>query len=442
MKLSLSRDHNPNYVAKVVKIKEIKPIKGADKIVQVIVDGFSVVVSNTTKVGDVFVFCPVESVLNDYILRQNNLYSDMYLNQNYADLTEEEALDPDLELPTGFFNKYGRVKPINLRKTPSQGFLASPEMFKCINGGVTPDLSDQIGTSFDSIGGVPFIWKYVPANIKVSEDGSGRKKRVNDKFSFHYNTAVLNRNLHKLVINNYVNITTKVHGTSAVFGHYNETKGLINRIKRLFGFKPTSYVYSSMKVIRHPNHNSLWSKVGNAIKDSIEVDTTVYGEIIGFHNGGYIQKDYDYGCLQSGGCIFMPYRVVKHEDGGDRELTVTEVIDFTESLVSVDNDVTVDSLDVLFSATMLELLDRYKIDFTNREDDSYWQDELLEALKNDKEFRMEMTEPLCRNKVPREGIVFRFTSDGIPEAFKLKCQSFYLYETKQLDMGDGGELDE
>ena len=39
MKLSLSKTHNPNYVASVVKVKEIKPIKGADKIVQVIVDG-------------------------------------------------------------------------------------------------------------------------------------------------------------------------------------------------------------------------------------------------------------------------------------------------------------------------------------------------------------------------------------------------------------------
>ena len=285
------------------------------------------------------------------------------------------------------------------------------------------------------------LYGYVPANIKVSEDGSGRKKRVNDKFSFHYNTEVLNRNLHKLVINNFINITTKLHGTSAVFGHYNETKGLLNKIKKFFGFNHTSYVYSSRKVIKQPNSDSVWSKVGNAIKDSIEVDTTIYGEIIGYYNGKCIQKGYDYGC-RKGECAFIPYRVVKHDCGKDRELTIAEVIDFTESLVSIDNDVTIGSLDVLFSGTMLELLDRYKIDFTNREDDSYWQDELLDALKNDKEFLMEKNKPLCKNKVPREGIVLRIGTSNPPEAFKLKCQSFYLYETKQLDMGDGGELDE
>ena len=36
MKLTLSKEHNINYIATVVKIKEILPIKGADKIVQVI----------------------------------------------------------------------------------------------------------------------------------------------------------------------------------------------------------------------------------------------------------------------------------------------------------------------------------------------------------------------------------------------------------------------
>ena len=442
MKLSLSKTHNPNYVASVVKVKEIKPIKGADKIVQVIVDGFSVVVSNTTKVGDVFIFCPIESALNSQILKENNLYSDMYLNQNYADLTEEEALAPDLELPTGFFNKHGRVKPINLRKTPSQGFLASPEMFKCVNGGVTPDLSKHVGKTFDTVNDILFIEKYIPSNLRINNDQrKGKQKRINDKFSFHYNTSVINRNLHKLVINNFINITTKLHGTSAVFGHYNETQGLLNKIKALFGFKPTSYVFSSRKVIKQSNSNSIWSKVGNAIKDSIEVDTTIYGEIVGYYNGGCIQKGYDYGCRHSE-CVFVPYRVVKHDKGRDRELTIAEVVDFTESLVSTDNNVTVKPLDVLFSGTMLELLDRYKIDFTNREDDSYWQDELLDALKNDKEFLMEKNEPLCKNKVPREGIVLRIGTSNPPEAFKLKCQSFYLYETKQLDSGDGCELDE
>ena len=49
---------------------------------------------------------------------------------------------------------------------------------------------------------------------------------------------------------------------------------------------------------------------------------------------------------------------------------------------------------------------------------------------------MEMNEPLCRNKVPREGIVIRKNDDKIPEAFKLKCVKFLTRESKLIDNGD------
>lgn len=49
--IKLSKNHNPNYVTSVVKIDKINQIKGADKIVQVIVDGFSVVVGKDVQVG-------------------------------------------------------------------------------------------------------------------------------------------------------------------------------------------------------------------------------------------------------------------------------------------------------------------------------------------------------------------------------------------------------
>lgn len=45
-------------------------------------------------------------------------------------------------------------------------------------------------------------------------------------------------------------------------------------------------------------------------------------------------------------------------------------------------------------------------------------------------------EPLCRNKVPREGIVVRKIGDVIPEAWKLKAIAFLNKEAKEIDKGN------
>jgi len=64
-----------------------------------------------------------------------------------------------------------------------------------------------------------------------------------------------------------------------------------------------------------------------------------------------------------------------------------------------------------------------------------WQTALLQRLKNDKNFCMEMDEPLCVNKLPREGIVVRIYDDPIAEAFKLKTVRFLHKEAEDVDKG-------
>ena len=57
-------------------------------------------------------------------------------------------------------------------------------------------------------------------------------------------------------------------------------------------------------------------------------------------------------------------------------------------------------------------------------------------MKNDVEyFGMEKKEPLCRNKVPREGICLRIDDDPVAECFKLKAESFLMSESKMIDEG-------
>ena len=66
-----------------------------------------------------------------------------------------------------------------------------------------------------------------------------------------------------------------------------------------------------------------------------------------------------------------------------------------------------------------------------------WRTKWLESMKNDKTMlQMECDEPLCNNKVPREGVVIRKCNDKISEAFKLKSAAHYDIERKQHDKGE------
>ena len=67
---------------------------------------------------------------------------------------------------------------------------------------------------------------------------------------------------------------------------------------------------------------------------------------------------------------------------------------------------------------------------------NHWHENLLENMKVDKRFAIEDDEPLCKTKVPREGIVIRRCNDPVPEAFKLKGDRFYNREASQIDAGE------
>ena len=68
---------------------------------------------------------------------------------------------------------------------------------------------------------------------------------------------------------------------------------------------------------------------------------------------------------------------------------------------------------------------------------SKWRTAWLDALKHDtKLIGMEKREPLCKNKVPREGIVIRKIHDPRAEAFKLKSAAHFHLEMMQHDAGE------
>jgi hypothetical protein len=87
-------------------------------------------------------------------------------------------------------------------------------------------------------------------------------------------------------------------------------------------------------------------------------------------------------------------------------------------------------LEILYMGQMKDLYPDIPVD-------DNWHMNVLERMKNDTEnFGMELDEPLCFKKVPREGIVIRIDNDKFPRAWKLKCKRHYTMEAKQHDNGD------
>ena len=131
----------------------------------------------------------------------------------------------------------------------------------------------------------------------------------------------------------------------------------------------------------------------------------------------------------------MIYRVTRRVNGETKELNIEEVITFTKCIVDLISEYGMnEESKKIMPYTLLyhgKLSDLYDIDTTN-----HWHENLLNYLKNDKNFLMEENEPLCRNKVPREGICLRIDDAIIPECFKLKCLAFLKREAKEVDKGN------
>lgn len=321
-------------------------------------------------------------------------------------------------------------------------------------------------------------------------------RMLEGEFAFHYDTAQLNSNMWRLNPESIVYLSVKVHGTSIVLGNIlvkkptlmNKIRDFFNGIKdrkiknierqigrinkrseetglsdsdtmeisklqkkstklenRKFKNFDTEYynVYSSRTVIKNQYINKqvnggfysvdVWGEYNELLKGKIPQNITIYGEIVGYLNGSdkMIQKNYDYGC-EKGKNKLMIYRVSeKLEDGTHREYDIDEVIKFTDDLLKVYPDVSENIMPypLIYHGKLSDLYP--DIDKAN-----HWNETVLEAMKNDKQtLGMELDEPMCKIKVPREGICLRIENDPVKECFKLKSIAFLKKESADIDKG-------
>lgn len=372
----------------------------------------------------------------------------------------------------GFFNKTGRVRSIRLGGVQSMGYLFTLDELAKYNPNVKNiSLNQYVGEDFDTIEDKLFIKAYVPfvpERRQVSKVEKRNKKieqfdrMVKGEFSFHYDTAPLPKCIGRLKPSDVVTITSKLHGTSICIGKLHVKtpiklpfyKWIWNKFVDLTGlFKAhriTDYaidygnVTASRTVIKNQYINEnvsdgyygvdVWSEYGNLIYPFLSEGMIIYGEIIGYltDSDKMIQKNYDYGC-NKGKNKLMIYRITtNNEDGTKHEWNITEVKEWTEKLVKDHPEIAdkIHVIDLLYHGTLADL-------YPNISYMDHWHENVLESLRNEKErFNMEKNDPICKNKVPFEGIVLRIDNDEFAEAFKLKCAKFLSKEREEIDKGE------
>lgn len=376
----------------------------------------------------------------------------------------------------GFFNKYGRVRCITLKNTPSFGFLFEVDSMAKFNPGIKDvNLEDYINQDFDTVDGELFVKAYVPPvkpeNVRKTRGEKRNKKLsrfdrlVEGELRLHYDSTQLVKNMSLIDPDKIVTVSVKVHGTSSVIGKihvknplpmscpkkvWNKLIDLVNLPEKIkFKYDYTvdyGPVYCSRTVVKNQYINQdvtggyynvdIWSEYGDILYPYLDNGMTVYSEIAGYLTGcqTMIQKQYAYGC-NPGENFIMPYRISTMNDEGIRyEWNVMDVYDWTVKLIdrmkeaNDENWKRIHPIDILYHGTLADL-------YPEVDESDHWHENVLEKMKNDKEhFGMEEYEPLCTDiKVPREGICLRIDDDPILENFKLKTISFALGEAILYD---------
>lgn len=435
------------YCATILRIGEIHPIEGADKIVKIFANGNSVVVGkNEFKEGDVAVYVSVECTIHELFLHLNSMFEDKELNAN-----------PEQK---GYINKHGRVRCVKLRNVPSMGILLTPQSIATFLNEPVEDvvkfLEEHIGEDFDMINDERFVKVYVPPikeNTHVSK-GDKRDARLKKfkmllegSFRRHYDTHQLAKEIGQFSPDDEVFISNKLHGTSAIFSYIltNVPTNWFKRMWRKYVTKTNVYdqkynlVYASRNTIKNeyinPNQriggyydDDVWGHWAEKLEGLIPKDYHIYGEIVGYNpHGKPIQGKgeniFDYGC-EPGQSKLMVYRITIGKD----EVEIPDVIKFGEYLKEHLGDEIVE-FPLLYHGTLQNL-------YPDLDVQNHWHENVLERLKVDERFNMEQFEKMCVHKVPVEGFVLRKANDPVSEAWKLKTTEFRLWERGRVDAGE------
>lgn len=480
IKLQKSKDFTEEYCCSVVRVGVLENVENSDNLKKTRINGESIVVNKTdVHEGDIMLYISNECQITGWFLTANNLYQHWNLNANADVVREKIEKDPEFEKSEemknlrGYFGDNGRVRMIKLRGCPSFGVLFKPS---ALENALPPiagyDWESIVGVDFDCIESdlaltnegdkiLPFVRAYVP---KVNEPRGGHRgnqksvskwdrlnRMVPGQFKLHYDTAPLKKHLDDFKPETEITVTVKMHGTSFICGNlltnyplrFFKIRRWLNRYLH-FRLKESRQDYgmivSSRKVIKNKWSNcehpegyygvDIWTEYGNIIYPYLPKGVTLYGEICGYvSTAKMVQSGYDYGC-KPGENFLMPYRVTEHKDGVLKEYSIEEVGQLTEQIKAAMNDAGDTNVGRIFNILGVRMYEGSVGTLLGERDIKDLPDRLSEIGN------IEANEPMCKTKVPREGVVVRIIGDEVAEAFKLKSLRFQDREKKAIDNGE------
>jgi hypothetical protein len=424
------KTNNNNYCATIVAIKNLIPVEKLNTLVGTNIFANRVLVSKDTNLNDIGIYFPTECQINYEFLKVNNLYRLPQLNLENT--------------KKGFFEENRRVRAQKFAGEKSSGFWIPLEaLFVFLDSQQIKYNKDKFvdGLDFDQINNIVFTQKYIVKIEKTQGLGNGngknRQKKVSrlieNQFKFHFDTAQLGKNMHRISPDDVIVASQKTHGTSSVTANVLVKRQLkwYENVLDWIGVKldkvQYDYLYSSRKVIKNDalfEHNhyykyDLWKEAGERFfKNKLHSGESVYYEILGFlKDGGYIQGGYDYKCNPNEYRIEV-YRITQtNVDGKVIELQWNQ-------LKHRCQEMGVNHVQEIFYGKAKDMYSELSVD-------QHWHENFLNRLRED---YLEKWQVFNNNNVPEEGIVLRKEGYEI-ECFKLKSFAFLKRETEQLDKG-------
>ena len=278
-----------NHCGYIVKVKELRAHPNADKLYIATFFGNDTCVSIDTQVGDIGVYFPCDLQLSLEFCIANHLCRKL----------------PDGTADTGYMEVDKRnITAIRLRGERSDGLYLPISCFNyCYNDDASTYL--KVGDIISEVNGHPICNKYIPRTRKQNNtNGSNVSKTRKHKdpiaplFKEHIDTAQLAYNLNAFKPGDLIEITRKLHGTSARIGYLPILKGykrtLWDKITRKDG-KPI-YQYDYINGTRRTiicdwdggfyGSNEFRKHAFEAIKGKLHEGEEIFMELVGFTDDG------------------------------------------------------------------------------------------------------------------------------------------------------------
>ena len=467
MRLIKDTSYKENYASRIVKIESFfeHPNPDVTKIKCCTIPGtlINVIVGLDYKPGLYVYFC-VDSKINPSLLSYLNLYYDSIMNRD--------------KTIKGFFKRSGKVKPVKLKpvydvveidnisyKLPkkgciSNGFLLDLNSFKeWIKFRYGEELDDISECEFNAVSGEVTEWVSKEAVVIAEHQQRKFKQRkrkqpsdfenvLDNQFHFHYDTKFAIMNNNAFSPDDWIHISVKVHGTSICVSNVLCERHLPWYIKLWNKISPYKIpnveyrnIYSSRGQIKNAKRidgcnfdgyydSNVWEYANNVIYPKLSKGMEVYAEILGYtEHGQYIQREFDYGCIKPIDKNYydtvhyriMVYRIeLVNPDGIRHEFSPREVQQWC-----MENGI--EPVRELYYGQAKNL-------YPDLQYNDEWYANFISRIAVDKRFGMEELEPMCNNKVPREGIVIK-VDNMHPNAYKVKCDKFYEITRKEIEDG-------